>query len=66
MRAPGLTWFRLPLFIWAHHATGLIMILDTSYRHHHLPRRTRTRKRIFGYNYVAFSSAAITVFGLLV
>src|SRR5437667_7430918 len=24
MRAPGLTWFRLPLFIWSHYATGFI------------------------------------------
>jgi cytochrome c oxidase subunit 1 len=29
MRAPGLTWFRLPLFIWSHYATSLIMILGT-------------------------------------
>jgi cytochrome c oxidase subunit I len=29
MRAPGLTWFRLPLFVWAHYATGAIMILGT-------------------------------------
>jgi cytochrome c oxidase subunit 1 len=29
MRAPGLTWFRLPLFIWAHYATALIQILGT-------------------------------------
>ena len=29
MRAPGLTWFRLPLFIWAHYATGLVQILGT-------------------------------------
>ena len=29
MRAPGMTWFRLPLFIWAHYATSLIMILGT-------------------------------------
>jgi len=29
MRAPGLTWFRLPLFIWAQYATSLIMILGT-------------------------------------
>ncbi len=29
MRAPGLTWFRMPLFIWAHYATSLIMILGT-------------------------------------
>ena len=29
MRAPGLTWFRLPLFVWAHYATGLIMMLGT-------------------------------------
>ncbi|MGI8922559.1 MAG: cytochrome c oxidase subunit I [Fimbriimonadales bacterium] len=29
MRAPGLTWFRLPLFIWAHYATSMIMVLGT-------------------------------------
>src|SRR5256712_7984469 len=29
MRAPGLTWFRLPLFIWAMYATSLIIILGT-------------------------------------
>lgn len=29
MRAPGLTWFRLPLFLWAHYATGVIMMLGT-------------------------------------
>jgi cytochrome c oxidase subunit 1 len=29
MRAPGLTWFRLPLFVWAHYATAIIMILGT-------------------------------------
>ncbi len=29
MRAPGLSWYRLPLFIWAHYATSLIMILGT-------------------------------------
>lgn len=29
MRAPGLTWFRLPLFIWAHYAASLIMMLGT-------------------------------------
>src|SRR5713101_3305079 len=29
MRAPGLTWWRLPLFVWAHYATSLIMILGT-------------------------------------
>lgn len=29
MRAPGLTWFRLPLFIWAHYATSIIQILGT-------------------------------------
>ena len=27
MRAPGLTWFRLPLFVWAMYATSLIQIL---------------------------------------
>ena len=29
MRAPGMTWFRLPLFIWAQYATSLMMILGT-------------------------------------
>jgi cytochrome c oxidase subunit I len=29
MRAPGLTWFRLPLFIWAMYATSLIFVLGT-------------------------------------
>src|SRR3954447_4287441 len=29
MRAPGLTWFRLPLFVWSMYATSLIFILGT-------------------------------------
>ena len=29
MRAPGMTWFRLPLFIWAHYATALVIMLAT-------------------------------------
>jgi cytochrome c oxidase subunit I len=29
MRAPGLTWFRLPLFVWALYATSIIMVLGT-------------------------------------
>ncbi len=29
MRAPGLTWFRLPLFIWAMYATSIILVLAT-------------------------------------
>jgi len=29
MRAPGMTWFRLPLFVWAHYATSVVMILGT-------------------------------------
>src|SRR5579872_6670203 len=29
MRAPGMTWGRLPLFIWSHYATSLILILAT-------------------------------------
>src|SRR4030088_876337 len=29
MRAPGLTWFRLPLFVWAQYATSIIFILGT-------------------------------------
>ncbi len=116
MRAPGLTWFRLPLFIWAHYATSLIMILGTPvlaitillvgferlfhiglfdpayggdpvlfqhlfwfYSHPAvyimiLPSMgvvseliaAFTRKNIFGYKFVAFSSVAIAVFGFLV
>ena len=116
MRAPGMTWFRLPLFIWAHYATSLIMILGTPViaitillvaleRLAHIgifdPRlggdpvlfqhffwfyshpavyimilpgmgvisevvSTHSRKNIFGYSFVAFSSLAIAVFGFLV
>ena len=116
MRAPGLTWFRLPLFIWGHYATALIQILGTPvvaiallllilerlfhigifdptlggdpvlfqhlfwfYSHPAvyimiLPAfgvvseviACFSRKRIFGYSYVAFSSLAIAVFGFLV
>ena len=29
LRAPGLTWSRLPLFVWAHYATSIIMLLGT-------------------------------------
>jgi cytochrome c oxidase subunit I len=29
MRAPGLTWFRMPLFLWAIYATSVIQILGT-------------------------------------
>ncbi|HEX8147134.1 MAG TPA: cbb3-type cytochrome c oxidase subunit I [Pyrinomonadaceae bacterium] len=116
MRAPGMTWFRLPLFVWAHYATALIMILGTPvvaitvlllalermahvgifdpalggdpvlfqhmfwfYSHPAvyimiLPSMgviselvaTHTRKPVFGYSFVAFSSLAIAVFGFLV
>ena len=116
MRAPGLTWFRLPLFIWAHYATSIIMILGTPvvaitivmvamervfrfgifdpalggdpvlfqhlfwfYSHPAvyimiLPSMgviselvaCFSRKRIFGYGFVAFSSLAIALVGFLV
>lgn len=116
MRAPGLTWFRLPLFIWAHYATSLVMVLGTPvlaiaivllaierlfrfgifdpalggdpllfqhlfwfYSHPAvyimiLPAMgviselvaCFSRKRIFGYTVVAFSSLAIAVLGFLV
>ncbi|MBI4472625.1 MAG: cytochrome c oxidase subunit I [Acidobacteria bacterium] len=116
MRAPGLTWFRLPLFIWSHYATSLIMVLGTPviaitvllvglerafgvgifdpnmggdpllfqhlfwfYSHPAvyimvLPGMAVvselvtcfSRKRIFGYNFVAFASLAIAVLGFLV
>src|SRR5690349_7223129 len=29
MRAPGMTWRRLPLFVWSHYATSLIQVLGT-------------------------------------
>jgi cytochrome c oxidase subunit I len=29
MRAPGLTWFRLPLFVWSLYATSVIQVLGT-------------------------------------
>jgi cytochrome c oxidase subunit 1 len=116
MRAPGMTWFRLPLFVWSHYATSLIMILGTPviaitvllvaaerglhfgifdpalggdpvlfqhlfwfYSHPAvyimiLPAmgviseivQAFTRKNIFGYSFVAFSSLAIAVIGFLV
>jgi cytochrome c oxidase subunit 1 len=116
MRAPGMTWFRLPLFIWSTYATSLIMVLGTPViaitillvaleRLAHIgifdPRlggdpvlfqhffwfyshpavyimilpsmgvvseliSTHSRKNIFGYTFVAFSSLAIAVFGFLV
>jgi cytochrome c oxidase subunit 1 len=116
MRAPGLTWFRLPLFIWAHYATSLIILLGTPvlaisvillalerilglgifdpsvggdpilfehlfwfYSHPAvyimiLPAMgiiselitCFSRKRIFGYTFIAFSSIAIAVIGFFV
>jgi cytochrome c oxidase subunit 1 len=116
MRAPGLTWFRLPLFVWAHYATSLVMILGTPvvaitlvlvmaerslglgvfdpriggdpvlfqhlfwfYSHPAvyimiLPGMgviselvaAVSRKQIFGYAFVAFSSLAIAILGFLV
>ena len=29
MRAPGLTWFRLPILIWSMYATSIIFVLAT-------------------------------------
>ncbi|HEY1708583.1 MAG TPA: cbb3-type cytochrome c oxidase subunit I [Rhizomicrobium sp.] len=29
LRAPGMTWFRLPLFVWAMYATSMVMVLAT-------------------------------------
>jgi cytochrome c oxidase subunit 1 len=116
MRAPGLTWFRLPLFVWAHYATSLIMLLGTPviasvvglvaverlfhvgifdpalggdpilfqhlfwfYSHPAvyimiLPAMgvmselisTFSRRPVFGYHFVAFSSIAIAVISFLV
>jgi cytochrome c oxidase subunit 1 len=116
MRAPGMTWFRLPLFVWSHYATSLVMILGTPviaitltlmmaerslglaifdpkiggdpvlfqhlfwfYSHPAvyimiLPGMgviselvaAVSRKQVFGYSFVAFSSLAIAILGFLV
>jgi cytochrome c oxidase subunit 1 len=116
MRCPGMTWFRLPLFVWSHYAASIIMVLATPvlaislvlvalerafgigvfdptkggdpllfehlfwfYSHPGiyimvLPGfavvseiiSTFSRKRVFGYAAVAFSSVAISSFGFLV
>jgi cytochrome c oxidase subunit I len=116
MRAPGLGWFRLPLFIWSIYATSLIMVLGTPvltaaivliaierlfgvgifnpalggdpilfqhlfwfYSHPAvyimiLPGMgvvselvtCFSRRRIFGYKFVAFSSLGIALLGFLV
>jgi cytochrome c oxidase subunit 1 len=116
MRAPGMTWFRMPLFVWANYATSLIMLLATPIlglsvmligldRLYHfglfdpalggdptlfqhlfwfyshpavyimvLPGMgiiseiisTFSRKTVFGYAFIAFSSVAIAVLGFLV
>ena len=29
LRAPGLTWYRLPLFLWSLYATSVILVLAT-------------------------------------
>jgi cytochrome c oxidase subunit I len=116
MRAPGLTWYRLPLFVWALYATSLVQLLATPvlaitlvmlmiervvhvgifdpalggdpllfqhmfwfYSHPAvyimiLPAMgvasevvaAFTRKKIFGYTFVAYSSLAIAFLGFLV
>jgi cytochrome c oxidase subunit 1 len=116
MRAPGMTWFRLPLFIWSYYATSIIFVLATPviaismvlivlerltgigvfdptkggdpllfqhlfwfYSHPAvyvmiLPGMgviseviaCFSRKRVFGYTAVAFSSVAIAVFSFFV
>jgi cytochrome c oxidase subunit 1 len=116
MRAPGMTWFRLPLMVWGSYATSLIIVLGTPvvaitlllvvmervfhigvfspelggdpvlfqhlfwfYSHPAvyimiLPAMgvinevitCFSRKRIFGYHFIAFSSLAIAGLGFLV
>jgi cytochrome c oxidase subunit 1 len=116
MRAPGLGWFRMPLFLWGIYATAIIQVLATPvlgitlllliaervlgvgifdpdkggdpvlfqhffwfYSHPAvyimiLPGMaivseliaTFSRKHIFGYSFIAFSSLAIALFGFLV
>jgi cytochrome c oxidase subunit 1 len=116
MRCPGMTWFRLPLFIWSMYSTSIILVLATPvlaitlslvalervlrvgifdpalggdpilfqhlfwfYSHPAvyimvLPGMgvvselvpAFSRKRVFGYKYVAFCSLAIAILGFLV
>lgn len=116
MRAPGMSWFKMPLFVWSLYATGWVQILATPiigitlalvvierflgvgifdpalggdpvlYQHlfwiySHpavyimiLPAMglvseiipTFSRRSIFGYKFIAFSSLAIALFGSLV
>jgi Heme/copper-type cytochrome/quinol oxidases, subunit 1 len=116
MRARGMTWFRIPLFVWANYAASILMVLGTPvlaialtlvalerivgigvfdptkggdpllfqhlfwfYSHPTvyimiLPGMgiiseiisTFSRKRVFGYTAIAFSSVAIAIFGFLV
>jgi cytochrome c oxidase subunit 1 len=116
LRAPGMTWFRMPLFLWSLYATSIILTLATPilaitlalvgaerllhvgifnpalggdpilfqhlfwfYSHPAvyimiLPGMAViseivscfSRKRIFGYTFVALASVAIAVFGFLV
>jgi cytochrome c oxidase subunit 1 len=113
---PGMTWFRMPLFVWSHYAASILMVLGTPvlaiaivlvalerligigvfdptkggdpllfqhlfwfYSHPAvyimiLPGMgvisevisTFSRKRVFGYTAVAFSSVAIALFGFFV
>ncbi len=116
MRAPGMTWMRLPLFCWSNYATAIIMVLGTPVlaitltmvgieRLFHIGIFTPalggdpilfqhmfwfyshpavyimilpgmgvvsevvacyTRKRPFGYGFIAFASVAIAILGFLV
>ncbi len=116
MRAPGMTWFRMPLFVWSNYATSVIQVLGTPViavtlvlliceRAFHLgifdPARggdpvlyqhlfwfyshpavyimvlpamgviselisTFSRRNVYGYTFVAFSSVAIAILGFLV
>jgi cytochrome c oxidase subunit 1 len=116
MRAPGMTWGRLPLFCWSNYATAIIMLLGTPvlaitltlvalerifnigvfdpklggdpllfqhlfwfYSHPAVyimiipgmgvvseVMACFSRKRVFGYTFVALASIAIAVFGFLV
>src|ERR1700746_2230533 len=116
MRAPGMTWFRMPLFVWSHYAASILMVLGTPvlaitlvlvvlertihigvfdptlggdpllfqhlfwfYSHPAvyimiLPGMgviselicAFSKKRVFGYTFVAFASMAIALLGFLV
>ena len=55
LRAPGMTWFRMPLFVWAMYATSVIMILATPVLA--ITLLLVAADRLFGASSIGFSAA---------